>query len=98
MNRIDSNTVELTPDEQIVGDFYSYLREERGMLPQEAAQYLTELGSKLGSVMTRELIDYEDEGNRTSSEDERATAIEHIRQWSSRSQEAFDAFFAKRRG
>jgi hypothetical protein len=61
VRRIDENTVQLTDEEQILGDFYAFLRTERGMTRQEAVKLLTMPESEVLGILTTELMDYEDD-------------------------------------
>jgi hypothetical protein len=59
MQRIDASTVKMSADEQIIGDFYLYLREERGMNRFATFTYLRQLNPR--GVLTEELMDYLDD-------------------------------------
>ena len=58
MERISENDVKLTTDEQIIGDFYGYLIEERGFTPYGAMDYLKALSAKVGDVLSGDFLDY----------------------------------------
>ena len=58
MERIDENTVKLTDDEQIIGSFYKWLREERGMHMTDAAVFLQEMPAKARNVLQGEFLLY----------------------------------------
>jgi len=60
MKRLDESTVELTDDEQIIGDFFMFLVEERGMTPVEAITYLENIGDKVNTVLTYKFLEYLD--------------------------------------
>ncbi len=58
MKILDNSSVELTQDEQILGNFFAYLVDERGMSLAHAEEYLCTLSTKVTSVLTRELQDW----------------------------------------
>jgi hypothetical protein len=59
MQRNENGSVTLTDPEQIVGDFYSYLRDDRGMSPEQAYGFLWQLPWQ---VLTRQFLEYLEEG------------------------------------
>lgn len=62
MKRIDDRTVRLSDDEQILGDFYQYLRTERGMTDEQAMKYLERVSSLAGRLIVGDFLAYLTDG------------------------------------
>src|SRR5215471_3814949 len=62
MERISDDTVKLTDDEQILGDFYQYLRTTRGMTDEQAMAFLDTVSAKAVRVLTGDFLAYLTDG------------------------------------
>lgn len=61
MERISEDTIQLDEDEQIIGDFYTFLRFERGMTDEQAKAFLRAVPEKL-LLLTPEYLGFLTDG------------------------------------
>jgi len=67
MKRISDTEVQLTDDEMILGDFYQYLRTERGLTDEQAMAYLERVSSLAGRLIHGEFLAYLTDGEPLAS-------------------------------